>query len=100
MKKNFVGASGEEASSLFLEHFLTDSLFSWMGTRRHAVLGWLAVILQRQGGAGPGLKLMSGKEEPGGKGSGVLKDVGELINQHGNLPSHYTFQLWELVNPP
>ena len=87
-EEKLVGASGEEASSLFLEHFLTDSLFPWMGTRRHAVLGWLAVILQPQGGAGPGLKLMPRKEEPGGKGSGVLKDVVELINQPGNPLCH------------
>ena len=45
----FVRTSGEEASSLFLEHFLTDSLSPGMGMRRYAVLGWLAIILQSEG---------------------------------------------------
>ena len=39
-------------------------------------------------GARPGLKLESGKEDPGDKGSGVLKDIVELINHPGNPPCH------------
>lgn len=48
-EEKFVRTSGEEASSLFLEHFLTDSLSPGMGMRRYAVLGWLAIILQSEG---------------------------------------------------
>lgn len=87
-EEKFVRTSGEEASSLVLEHFLTDSLSPRMGTRRHAVPGWPVIILQPKRGAHPGLKLESGKEGPGDKGSGVLKDIVELINHLGNPPCH------------
>ena len=74
-EEKFVRTSGEEASSLFLEHFLTDSLSPGMGMRRYAVLGWLAIILQSEGEPVLGWNWSQGKKIQETKEAGSLRTL-------------------------